>query len=260
MARSLIAGLIGDGVDADSIRVAEPMAQLRDALQRDFGVAVFADNADAVDGAGTWVVAVKPQVMRMVCEGLAATVQRERPLLISICAGITTPQIDRWCAGNAAIVRAMPNTPALLGAGVSGMYANSQVDPAGCLRAERLLGTAGEIVWLTDESKMDAVTAVSGSGPAYVFALAESMHSAALAQGLPEDAARVLVLQTILGAARMLTEEDASAAELRARVTSPHGTTHAAVAVLQAGGFEALVARAIHAAADRGRALSAAYD
>lgn len=260
MARSLIAGLIADGIPATSIRVAEPIGALREALQRDFGVAVMADNADAAADAPTWVLAAKPQVMREVCEGLAGQAQGQHPLLISIAAGITTVQLDRWLGGDVAIVRAMPNTPALLGAGVSGLFANARVDPAGCRRAERLLAAAGETVWLTDETKMDAVTAVSGSGPAYLFLLAESMLEAARSEGLSAEVARTLVLQTLLGAARMLTEDDVPPAELRQRVTSPGGTTQAAIESLQAGGFNRLVAQAIRAATQRGRQLSLAND
>jgi pyrroline-5-carboxylate reductase len=257
MARSFIAGLLADGADAGSIRVAEPIAVLRDALHRDFGVQVFADNRDAVAGAGCWVLAAKPQVLHAVCETLADLAQSTRPLIVSIAAGVTTQQLDHWLGGMVAIVRAMPNLPALLGAGVAGVYASPQVDAAGCRRAERLLAAAGHVVWITDEGKMDAVTAVSGSGPAYVFLLAESMLAAAQSQGLPSDAARVLVLQTVLGAARMLIEEDGEPGDLRRRVTSPGGTTQAAMDVLQDGDFDALVARAIRAAAERGRALSA---
>lgn len=260
MARTLIAGLLADGVDAALIRVAEPVAAVRDALRSDFDVQVFADNREAVAGAGCWVLAAKPQVLRAVCETLADLAQDTRPLILSIAAGVTSQQLDRWLGGGIAIVRAMPNTPALLGAGVTGVYVSPQVDAAGCRRVERLLATAGHVVWLTDEGKMDAVTAVSGSGPAYVFLLAESMLAAAQSQGLPSDAARVLVLQTVLGAARMLTEEHAEPDELRRRVTSPGGTTQAAMDVLQGGDFDALVARAIRAAAERGRELSAANE
>ena len=260
MARSLIGGLVARGTLAAAIRVAEPVAELRAGLQRDFGVAALADNAQAVAGAATWVLAVKPQVLRGVCEALAPQAQAARPLVVSIAAGITAAQLQRWLGGEIAVVRCMPNTPALLGAGVTGLYANPQVDAAGCRRAETLLAAAGETVWLTDEAKMDAVTAVSGSGPAYVFLLAEAMQAAAVAEGLPAEAARTLVLQTILGAARMLTAGDAEAADLRRRVTSPGGTTQAAIETFEAGGFAALVARAIHAATQRGRQLSAAND
>jgi len=256
MARSLIAGLLDAGVAPRSIRVAEPVPALRDALHRDFGVPVFAANDEAVADAETWVFAAKPQALRPACEALAGVAQRQGSLVVSIAAGITARQVASWLGGDVAVVRAMPNMPALLGAGVTGMYANPQVDPAGCLRAERLLRAAGEIVWLTNESLMDAVTAISGSGPAYVFLLAESMLDAARNLGLPADAAGTLVLQTILGAARMLTESDTVPSELRHRVTSAGGTTQAAVEVLERGGFRALLADAIDAAAVRSRELS----
>jgi pyrroline-5-carboxylate reductase len=260
MARSLVGGLVARGAPAGAIRVAEPVAPLREALHADFGVFVAADSAEAVAGAPTWVLAVKPQVLRGVCEALAPVAQATRPLVVSIAAGITAAQIGRWLGGDVAVVRCMPNTPALLGAGVTGLYATPQVDAAGRKSAESLLSAAGATVWIDDEAQMDAVTAVSGSGPAYVFLLAEAMQAAAVAEGLPLEAARTLVLQTVLGSARMLTEGDADAAELRRRVTSPNGTTQAAVEIFEAGGFHALVARAIHAATERGRALSAAND
>jgi pyrroline-5-carboxylate reductase len=260
MARSLIGGLVARGTPARAIRVAEPMAELREALHRDFNVAATAGNAEAVAGASTWVLAVKPQVLRGVCEALAPVAQAARPLVVSIAAGITAAQIDRWLGGDTAVVRCMPNTPALLGAGVTGLHANARVDAAGRNEAAALLSAAGATVWIDDEAQMDAVTAVSGSGPAYVFLLAEAMQTAALAEGLPADAARTLVLQTVLGAARMLTEGDVDAAELRRRVTSPNGTTQAAIETFEAGGFRELVAQAIHAATVRGRELSATND
>ena len=260
MARSLIVGLLADGADAASIRVAEAITESRDAIACDFGVPVFALSTDAVAGASIWLLAVKPQVMRSVCEALSEVALRDRPLIVSIAAGVTTTQLDRWLGGGIAIVRTMPNIPALLGAGVTALYANPQVDAIGRQRAEHLLTAAGKTLWLSDETMMDAVTAVSGSGPAYVFLLAEAMLDAALAEGLAPDAVRTLVLQTVLGAARMLTEEDATPAELRRRVTSAGGTTQAAIELLAAGGFGALVERAIHAASERGRQLSAAND
>jgi len=260
MARSLIGGLVARGVPAAGIRVAEPVAALRDALHADFGVQVFEQAVAAADGAGTWVLAVKPQVLREVCAGLAPSAQVQRPLVVSIAAGITATQLERWLGGDLAVVRTMPNTPALLGAGVTGLCANARVDEPGRTRTEALLSAAGKTVWLDDEARMDAVTALSGSGPAYVFLLAEAMQAAGETEGLPPEAARTLALQTILGAARMLTEGDEPAAELRRRVTSPGGTTQAAIDTFEAGGFRELVARAIHAATERGRQLSAAND
>jgi len=260
MARSLIGGLLKRGADPTRIRVAEPADALRAALAADFGVQVFAEAREAAHCADTWLFAVKPQVMRAVCEGLAPLAQAQRPLAVSIAAGITTAQMQRWLGGGVAVVRSMPNTPALLGAGVTGLYASDEVDDAGRQRTVLLLSAAGPTVWIDVEAKMDAVTGVSGSGPAYVFLLAEAMEAAAVAEGLSPEASRTLVLQTILGAARMLTESDETPAELRRRVTSPNGTTQAAIETFQAGGFEALVAKAVHAATVRGGELSAANE
>ena len=260
MARSLIGGLVAKGRDPATIRVAEPVPPLRDALHADFGVAVFEQGAQAVDGAATWVLATKPQVLRPVCESLASQAQATRPLVVSIAAGITATQIERWLGGNIAIVRTMPNTPALLGAGVTGLYASAHVAAAGRAFAENLLSSAGKTVWIDDEAQMDTVTALSGSGPAYIFLLAEAMIDAGTKEGLAPEAARDLALQTVLGAARMLTESDVDAAELRRRVTSPNGTTQAAIETFEAGGLRELVAHAIHAARIRGQALSAAND
>ncbi|MEF9977505.1 MAG: pyrroline-5-carboxylate reductase [Thermomonas sp.] len=260
MARSLIGGLVAQGRDPASIRVAEPVPALRDALAADFGVTVIEDGTEAIAGADTWVFATKPQVLRAVCESLAAQAQATRPLVVSIAAGITAAQLQRWLGGDIAIVRTMPNTPALLGAGVTGLFASDRVDAQGRDFADALLSAAGKTVWITDEAQMDAVTAVSGSGPAYVFLLAEAMVDAGIGEGLPPEAARTLALQTVLGAARMLTESDVDAAELGRRVTSPNGTTQAAIETFEAGGLRTLVADAIHAARVRGAELSAANE
>ena len=260
MARSLIGGLVARGTAAGAIRVAEPVEVLRTGLASDFGVVTTDDNAQAARGAGLWVLAVKPQVLRAVCEALAPIAQAERPMVVSIAAGITVGQLQRWLGGGVAVVRTMPNTPALLGAGVTGLFASPEVPADGRARAQGLLEACGRTVWIDDEAQMDAVTAASGSGPAYIFLLAEAMEAAAIAEGLPADAAAALVRQTVLGAARMLTESGEDPAELRRRVTSPGGTTQAAVETFEAGGLRALVAAAIHNATVRGRELSAAND
>jgi len=260
MARSLIAGLVRQGVAPARIHVAEPVQALREALSADFGVHVHASASDAASRTDTWVLAVKPQVLREVCASLRDIAQHRRPLLVSIAAGITSAQLDRWLGGGLPVVRAMPNTPALLGAGVTGLFATAQVSSAQRGQADTVLSSAGRTVWVDDETLMDSVTAVSGSGPAYVFLLAEAMEAAGIAQGLPADAARTLVQQTLLGAARMLDEAGEPAAELRRRVTSPGGTTQAAIERFQAGGFETLVDAALKAAQQRGKELSAAND
>ena len=260
MARSLIGGLVAAGGDAASVRVAEPVPALRDALREDFGVQVFDDAPAAAKDAQAWVLAVKPQVMRQVCESLAELAQAQRPLVVSIAAGITSGQISRWLGGDAAVVRCMPNTPALLGAGVTGLFANPDVDDEERDFAQRLLASTGKTVWIDDENLMDAVTAVSGSGPAYVFLLAEALQAAGEAEGLAPDAARTLTVQTLLGAARMLDADDTPAAELRRRVTSPNGTTQAAIESFERDGFRDTVARAVHAARTRGAELAADND
>lgn len=260
MARSLIGGLVKRGIDPSTLHVAEPVESLREQLVRDFGVNVHADAELAVATASLWLLAVKPQVMRGVCGSLAAKARHAQPLVVSIAAGITATQVQSWLGTPLPVIRAMPNTPALLGAGVTGLFATDNVDATQREQAETLLSAAGATVWVGEESLMDAVTAISGSGPAYVFLLAEAMEAAAIRQGLPDDAARTLVLHTLMGAARMLTESGEPPGELRRRVTSPNGTTQAALDTFEAGGFRDLVDHAIHAATERGQQLSADHD
>jgi pyrroline-5-carboxylate reductase len=256
MARSLIGGLLAQGQSRASIRVAEPQPAQREALATDFGVHVGADNAAAVDGADTVVLAVKPQVMRTVCTSIAPALAGQSSSVLSIAAGVRIAQLQRWLGAGVPIIRAMPNTPALIGAGITGTVGNMHVGAAERANAESVLRAAGALVWIDDESLMDAVTAVSGSGPAYFFLLMETMQAAAERQGLPPEAARQLVLQTALGAARMAAEGDEAPAQLRARVTSPGGTTQAALETFTAGGFAQLVDAAIARATLRGHELS----
>ena len=256
MARSLIGGMVARGRAAASIHVAEPQESLRQALAADFGVQVHATASEAARDAGTWVLSVKPQVMRGVCAELAPLAAGANPLVVSIAAGVTTAQIDEWLGGDQAVVRTMPNTPSLLGAGATGLYANPRVTDAGRELAGSLMSAVGLAAWIPDEAQMDAVTAVSGSGPAYVFLLAEAMQAAGVAQGLSPDTARDLANQTLLGAARMLVETGEDAATLRKRVTSPGGTTQAPIESFEANGLRRLVDEAVAAAASRGRELS----
>lgn len=260
MARSLIGGMIARGADPARVRVAEPVAAVREALAADFGVQTFATAAEAVDTATVWLLAVKPQVMRAVCAEVLDAARTTRPLAISIAAGLSSTQLSNWLGGDAAVVRAMPNTPSLIGAGMTGLFANTRVSAAQRDQAERLLDAVGPTVWIDDEVQMDAVTAVSGSGPAYVFLLSEALQAAGIRQGLPADTARKLANQTLLGAARMLTERDEPADQLRRNVTSPGGTTQAALEAFENGGLRELVDRAVEAATVRGRELSAAND
>jgi pyrroline-5-carboxylate reductase len=260
MARSLVGGLLARGWGASRIHVSDPYAGTREALAADFGVGVHAVNVEAAARAGVWVLAVKPQMMHSVAASLAELAQRQRPLLVSIAAGITTAQLSRWFGGGLAVVRAMPNTPALLGAGATGLYANAETTAGQRALVDELLAATGITCWVEDEALMDSVTALSGSGPAYLFLFAEAMQAAAEAQGWAPEIARQLTLQTIHGAARMLLESGEDAAALRRRVTSPDGTTQAALESFEAAGFRMVVARAIAAATRRGAELSAAND
>jgi pyrroline-5-carboxylate reductase len=204
MARSLVGGLLARGWGASRIHVSDPTPSTRDALAAEFGVGVHAVNLEAAARAGVWVLAVKPQMLHSVASGLVELAQRRRPLLVSIAAGITTAQLSRWFGGGLAVIRAMPNTPSLLGAGATGLHANAEVTPAQRALVEELLAATGISCWVDDEALMDTVTALSGSGPAYLFLFAEAMQAAAEAQGLPTVVAGKLTLQTIHGAARRL--------------------------------------------------------
>jgi pyrroline-5-carboxylate reductase len=260
MARSLIGGLLKTGVAPSTISVSEPMAQARQTLGREFGIACYAENRLAVADAEVIVLAVKPQVMPAIHTELRDTLQRTHPLLISIAAGVRLDQLERWFGNGLPIVRCMPNTPALIGAGATGLCANSRVSPTQKAQAQHILDAAGITRWIDDEALMDTVTALSGSGPAYFFAMVEALEAAAVAQGLPRETARALAAQTCLGAGRMLVESGDDPALLRQRVTSPNGTTQAALESLAADALPLIVAHAVRAATERGAALAAELD
>ncbi|MCK9816078.1 pyrroline-5-carboxylate reductase [Pseudomonas sp. MAFF 302046] len=249
MAASLIGGLRAKGLDAAQIRASDPGAETRAKVQAEHGIDVFADNAEAILGVDVIVLAVKPQAMKAVCQDLRPHLQGNQ-LVVSIAAGITCASMRNWL-GDQPIVRCMPNTPALLRQGVSGLYATEEVSAQQRQQAEDLLSAVGIALWLEQEQQLDAVTAVSGSGPAYFFLLIEAMTAAGEKLGLPRETAAQLTLQTALGAAHMAVSSDVDAAELRRRVTSPAGTTEAAIKSFQANGFEALVEKALGAAAHR---------
>ncbi|KAB0486283.1 pyrroline-5-carboxylate reductase [Pseudomonas reinekei] len=249
MAASLIGGLRAKGLDAAQIRASDPGEETRARVSAEHGIEVFADNAQAVEGADVIVLAVKPQAMKAVCEALRPNLKLGQ-LVVSIAAGITCASMNNWL-GAQPIVRCMPNTPALLRQGVSGLFATAEVTAEQRQQAQELLSAVGIALWLNEEQQLDAVTAVSGSGPAYFFLLIEAMTAAGVKLGLPADIAAQLTLQTALGAAHMAVSSDVDAAELRRRVTSPAGTTEAAIKSFQANGFEALVEQALGAAAHR---------
>ncbi|UJS25535.1 pyrroline-5-carboxylate reductase [Thiothrix winogradskyi] len=258
MARSLIVGLLQDQANV-ALRVADPDEHQLDAIRKHWPeVTATTDNLEAMQGADVVVLAVKPQIMRNVTENLASNAQLSRPLFVSIAAGIREEALNRWLGGNQAIVRCMPNTPALVQAGATGLYANQHVSDSQRSAAESLLRAVGITVWFDDETKLDAVTAISGSGPAYFFLVMEAMQAAAEQLGLRPEEAHLLIVQTALGAAKLALESDDLPGELRQKVTSKGGTTEAALNVLTTGGLHDLFAQALQAAASRSRELAAA--
>lgn len=259
MARSLIGGLIKTGVSASTISVAEPRAEARQDLGREFGVACYGEAQLAAAQAEVVVLAVKPQIMPALQRDLRDVLARQHPMLISIAAGVRLDQLERWF-GALPIVRCMPNTPALIGAGATGLCANARVSPPQRAQAQHILGAVGIAQWIADERLMDTVTAISGSGPAYFFAFVEALEDAAVAQGMPRDTARALAVQTCLGAGRMLAEDGEAPGVLRQRVTSPHGTTQAALDSFAHDDLHRTVARAVAAATRRGEEMAADLD
>lgn len=259
MARSLIGGLITNGFAPKQIYVADPSADSRQSLAATFSVHTHDDNTVVVQDCDVLVLAVKPQQLQAVVKQLAPHLPKN-VLLISIAAGIKSADIARWAAAedhaDIAIIRVMPNTPSLVQAGASGLYANDHVTTAQHQQAESLLNAVGITAWVTDETQLDAVTALSGSGPAYFFLLMEAMENAAIELGLSTDTARQLCLQTAFGAAKMALDSPDSAATLRKKVTSPGGTTEQAILSFESADFHGLVQRALTAAADRADSLA----
>ena len=256
MAGSMIGGLVTAGWPPDRIRVAEPLDDRREALSRAHGILCSGDNIRCIRGADLVILAVKPQVLREVVLALAETLRRESPLLISIAAGIRGRDILNWVGGELPFVRVMPNTPALVNRGISGLWANALVGPGQRAAAEETMRAVGEVVWVEDESLIDTVTGVSGSGPAYFFKLMELMVEAAQKQGLDSDRARALVLETAAGAATLIRNSDLAPAELRRQVTSPGGTTEAGIRRMEDKGLDDAVLSGIDAAVIRSRELS----
>lgn len=256
MARSLVGGLIADGLPPGQVTVAEPDPDKRAALQRDFGVRTTWDNAEAAAAGEVVVLAVKPQLMPGVAREIAAAINPRGALALSIAAGIRAADLARWLGEGSAVVRAMPNTPALLRCGATVLYAGDTTSEVQRELAEAILRAVGSVSWVEDESQLDIVTALSGSGPAYFFLLAEAMADAATELGLDAELAQLLAVETALGAARMAIESDEDVASLREQVTSRGGTTEAAMQALEAGRFRKLVATAVEHAAARSQELA----
>lgn len=259
MARSLIGGLISDGLPANHLWVADPNENVLRDLREDFAVRTSFDNIEAARHVRVIVLACKPQVVKTVSIELAPLMQANQPLMISIAAGIREFNLRNWLGKDSAIVRTMPNTPALVRSGATALFANAAVTKDQKNLAESILRAVGMTLWVDDEGLMDAVTALSGSGPAYFFLIMEAMEKAGHHLGLPREAARLLTLQTAFGAAKMALESTEDLANLRQRVTSPGGTTERAIKVLQEHHLEDIFDEALRAAYQRSVELATIF-
>lgn len=252
MAAALIGGLLAAGHDRALIRVAEPYAERAQWLRSQLGITVSAAAADVVKGAQTVVLAVKPQQMAQALNGLQLD---EATTVVSIAAGIRLASLRKWLGHRLHYVRSMPNTPALYQKGMTGLYTDADTPESARLRAETVLKAAGEICWLAAEADLDAVTALSGSGPAYYFLLTEVLREAGEKLGLDRDVAARLAQQTFIGAAEMAARTGQDVRDLRVQVTSKGGTTEAALQSLESADIRGIFARALNAAASRGKEL-----
>ncbi len=256
MASSLISGLIASGHAPEQIWVSDINPEILSTLATTLKVHTSTANDDVINAVDIVVLAVKPQVLKDVAQQAAAGIQHKQALVVSIAAGISQASLQQWLGADTAIVRCMPNTPALVLTGATALHANNNVNTKQRDQAENIMRSVGIALWVDDENQLDAVTAVSGSGPAYYFLLMEAMEKTAIELGLSQATARLLVLQTALGAAKIALESTESPEQLRQRVTSPNGTTQQAIETFQQGGFTELVAKALHAAHDRSIAMS----
>lgn len=251
MGASLTGGLINNGHPVDHIIATDPSPEKRQHLTHTYGIQTLDDNATAIKQADVVIFAVKPQLFETIALPLSRLITERQPLVISIAAGIRASSIAKWLGGHAAIVRVMPNTPALIGAGASALFATPSVSTEQHNIAESIMRAVGITVWVKEESEMDTVTALSGSGPAYFFLILEALQQGAEELGLSAETAQMLAQQTALGAALMAIDSTHSPAELRQHVTSPGGTTEAAIAVLEKNHLREILKQALQAAKNR---------
>ena len=255
MGYALIKGLINSGYPSENIKACDLNEDLLQKRSKEFGINVYIDNAELLKACDVVVLAVKPQVLTKVCTGLRDSIKPNH-LVISIVAGIRANDINRWLGGEFALVRSMPNTPALMQQGITGMFANKLVSDEQKSIVSTILSTVGQCFWVKEEKLIDAITAISGSGPAYFFLLMQSMTQAAIALGLDKETASALSVQTGYGASMMAVESGEDPQTLRQNVTSPNGTTQAAIESFQDLNFEGIVAAATRAAYDRAHEIS----
>lgn len=256
MGRALVSGLLRRGMRPEELSVADVSPDTRAALRSDFAVTAEEDCRAAARGARLIVIAVKPQYVAELLGSLESVLKEARPVVVSIAAGIRIASLQAWCGAGVPIVRAMPNRPAFVGAGVTGLFALPDVSVPARQAAARILTAVGEVVWLPNEAALDVVTALSGSGPAYLFLMAETMMQAAVALGLEPEAARKLAVGTLYGAGMLAQASDGDLHRLRQEVTSKGGTTEAALAVFAAADLTAIVNQALEAATRRSRELA----
>lgn len=256
MAASLIGGLIADGWDSQTIHVSDPDTARLNHLQERFSLKTYSDNQAMLAHTSVVVLAVKPQLMAETIAPLATTISKQQTLLISVAAGISINNLSRWCADYKTIVRCMPNTPALVQSGATGLYADPAVNAQQRDLAETIMRAVGLTLWVDNEAQIDAVTALSGSGPAYFFYVMEAMEQAGVNLGLSADNARLLTLQTAFGASKMALESSDGPQSLREKVTSPGGTTERALNILQQGDLVQLFNEALSGAYERSQELA----
>ncbi len=256
MARSITGGLIASGWAPDHIHVSDPAADQRTRLQRQFGVHVYEDNAPCAQNGEVIVFAVKPQMMQQAVFSVNHLLRTNRPLVLSIAAGIRIADIVRWTGAPLPVVRVMPNTPSLVGSGISAMLANSETGERQYRTAESIMQSVGPVIRVESERDMDVVTGISGSGPAYYFKLMEIMIESATNNGLDEQIARTLVLQTAFGTARLALASEYPPDQLRRQVTSPGGTTQAALSFMEGNGIDRILADGIQAAIEKSGELA----
>jgi len=259
MTTSLIGGLINDGYDPGKIIVSNPTELKLELLKKSFGIMVTTANQQAALAADVVVIAVKPHVIKEVVIDLVDVIKRKKCLVISIAAGIRTTSLAQWLGSEIPLIRCMPNTPALVGTGATALYANSVVSESQKEIAESIMRAVGISVWVEQEQQLDTVTALSGSGPAYFLLVMEVLSQAAHELGLPADTAKLLTLQTALGAARMALESDDSIEQLRHKVTSPGGTTEQALNVLEENHIGSIFAKAMASAKLRSEELASLF-
>ena len=256
MANALITGLVADGVDPKNIWASDPSDKNLTALENKFGIQTSFDNKTVISNADIVVLAIKPQIMKDVCQAVTAAVKDFSPMIISIAAGIQVEHLSSWLGSKAAIVRAMPNTPSLIKAGATGLFANEYVTEDQKSIAEEIMRAVGVAIWVDEEIQMDYVTALSGSGPAYFFRIMEAMEKTACEMGLSAKTAHILTLQTALGAAKLAMESNDTLSTLREKVTSPGGTTEKGLAALNEAGIDSTINKTLVAAKVRAAELA----